>query len=705
MRNAAFVLVTVAIAVSLFSVVPAMGALHVGVLSIPCFGHVNPIRAVAAQLLLDGNTVTMLTETPKRAWCEKFRATPTERAPSRDAFYYGTEATSAPISNATSFQCYLMPESGRYTQTLWVNMSMADDIASSFDALFAEMFDYHVEQIGTFIASIQAVEKQFGKLSVILTDYATLPGHTAGKVMSIPVVSLYPLTLNLPLGSATSMPMMGTGLGKHSALTIFNRAYIWAMRAIVAILTEKVVLPLKVNPDLVNATGAAVGTDFFHAGASELGLMNTLVFVPAMPLFDVAIPVCPNVISVGSTSSMSLELLHERISDPDQLRTAYYDSVSLDVRGGTFGPTSAADTVSLVKTLQKELESDLFAFLNDHPSCKDFGAVYVNFGTLSVVSDLTFARVFRSLLDSRFCIVWKVSERERFDNVSAVLAGMGRDVRSRFYIVSSGAGVGGGGFRSPPAIMSHPNTKVFISHCGDTSVLEAIEAQLPVAGIPMFADQGDVCQRVSESRIGVYVGQKHSFTSSHLSSVLDELGNPGPRRTEALQALARVRHGSRHLGGAGTAARIIQEHFSNGLLSTDTSAPPFFPRTSSSRDITYFFHPFACNHLSPRYLSALDHTGVNRLVGAEPKAVPYLRPSSIVYLHNLDVAFFAVSWCLGVLFTIKFIVLKVCGMRGVAANPPEKADPQSEVGIAHFTATVHPTPPRSTRRVKVTSVD
>eukprot|EP00658_Telonema_sp_P-2_P068340 TRINITY_DN57274_c0_g1_i2.p1 TRINITY_DN57274_c0_g1~~TRINITY_DN57274_c0_g1_i2.p1 ORF type:complete len:279 (-),score=14.38 TRINITY_DN57274_c0_g1_i2:73-909(-) len=235
---------------------------------------------------------------------------------------------------------------------------------------------------------------------------------------------------------------------------------------------------------------------------------------------------------------------------------------------------------------------------------------------------------------------------------------------------SSGSGVGRGGFKSPPAIMSHPNTKVFISHCGDTSVLEAIEAQLPVAGIPMFADQLDVCQRVHESKIGVYVGPKHEFISERLTDVVNTLGNDGPLRRSALNALARVRHGSRHLGGAREAARQIELNFESGVLSTDSTSPPFY-RTTTHPNTSYFFHPFACTCLHPRYLSSFDGTPVNELVGAPKPPTPWIRPSHTVYLYHMDVACYAISGILFSLYMLKWLLQRIarrCG--GLATASP-----------------------------------
>jgi len=52
------------------------------------------------------------------------------------------------------------------------------------------------------------------------------------------------------------------------------------------------------------------------------------------------------------------------------------------------------------------------------------------------------------------------------------------------------------------AILAHPATKVFITHCGMHGVLEAIYHQVPMVGMPVFIDQKDVLKRMEEKGVG-----------------------------------------------------------------------------------------------------------------------------------------------------------------------------------------------------------
>ncbi|CUI14385.1 unnamed protein product, partial [Bodo saltans] len=115
------------------------------------------------------------------------------------------------------------------------------------------------------------------------------------------------------------------------------------------------------------------------------------------------------------------------------------------------------------------------------------------------------------------------------------------------------------------AIMQHPSTHVFLTHCGDTSLMEAVQAELPLAGIPFFADQGDVCQRMDEAGIGRYVGHKHTFTADELESILVDVAT-SKRYKERIRDIHSI---SKLYGGVNRAADIIEERMSNDLLRPD----------------------------------------------------------------------------------------------------------------------------------------
>jgi glucuronosyltransferase len=51
-------------------------------------------------------------------------------------------------------------------------------------------------------------------------------------------------------------------------------------------------------------------------------------------------------------------------------------------------------------------------------------------------------------------------------------------------------------------VLSHPKTVLFFTHCGMHGVMEAIWNGVPMVGMPVFIDQGDVMAKMEEKGIG-----------------------------------------------------------------------------------------------------------------------------------------------------------------------------------------------------------
>ena len=62
------------------------------------------------------------------------------------------------------------------------------------------------------------------------------------------------------------------------------------------------------------------------------------------------------------------------------------------------------------------------------------------------------------------------------------------------------------------AILAHLNTRVFFTHCGMHGVMEAIWHGVPVVGMPVFIDQGDVLVRMTERGITVASAWRRTLT-------------------------------------------------------------------------------------------------------------------------------------------------------------------------------------------------
>jgi len=75
------------------------------------------------------------------------------------------------------------------------------------------------------------------------------------------------------------------------------------------------------------------------------------------------------------------------------------------------------------------------------------------------------------------------------------------------------------------AILAHPATKVFITHCGMHGVLEAIYHQVPMVGMPVFIDQTDVLKRMEEKGIGLGVPKGAPADEIH-AAIVEVRENP-----------------------------------------------------------------------------------------------------------------------------------------------------------------------------------
>ena len=68
-------------------------------------------------------------------------------------------------------------------------------------------------------------------------------------------------------------------------------------------------------------------------------------------------------------------------------------------------------------------------------------------------------------------------------------------------------------------ILAHPKTILFVTHCGMHGVMEAIYHRVPMVGMPVFFDQGDVLVRMKEKGIAVGIDKFSSSDDIHSAIV------------------------------------------------------------------------------------------------------------------------------------------------------------------------------------------
>ncbi|KAJ9601566.1 hypothetical protein L9F63_000309, partial [Diploptera punctata] len=87
-------------------------------------------------------------------------------------------------------------------------------------------------------------------------------------------------------------------------------------------------------------------------------------------------------------------------------------------------------------------------------------------------------------------------------------------------------------------ILAHPNVRVFMSHGGQMSTLEAIDRGVPMIGIPFFGDQFVNVARATAAGIGVTLEFRNISAESVTWALREVLDNPKYR--ENMQKLSRI---------------------------------------------------------------------------------------------------------------------------------------------------------------------
>lgn len=419
--------------------------------------------------------------------------------------------------------CVVMPRSNTWDKSVFEQVSADDDLGKSFQVMFEQMTKHQRVTLASYMKAF-AEQHAAAPFDAVLTDLSTFVGFDLAAHHRLPYVSMFPLTMHMTLGS-TWLPSLGTGFPRDMSFP--QRMINFIIKLLVPVHGIWMVKAL-------NEVRAAHGIAMPYRNMLDVAGMYGPILAPTVWGYDIPQPLCPNIFPLGTI-------------------TPSFD----------FAP----------------LEDDINTMLH-RETCMLRGAVYVNFGTLAVVSDRLFAELVTALVElSDYCVVWKVAsgsahETMLNDRIAAYAAQARFAVRNRF--------------NNPPAIMAHNATRSFITHCGDTSVGEAMEAHLPLVGIPIFADQADVCQRLHESRIGIYAGHKASVVAADVVKALRRTMLP-PKANTFRKALFKLDPMRRYLGGAMRGAAIVEQYV----------------ETNVTADVSLT----SCRHLRPDLLGAYRDDG------------------------------------------------------------------------------------------------
>lgn len=167
--------------------------------------------------------------------------------------------------------------------------------------------------------------------------------------------------------------------------------------------------------------------------------------------------------------------------------------------------------------------------------------VYVNMGSVGALP-LAWLRVFHEALmhvGRTTCVLWKLS---RHQQTSGGIEST-QNVRVTHWLPFS-----------PRLLFREGVVSVFVTHCGDTSVYEALQFSIPLVGVPLFADQPDMCARVQDAGMGVSL-DKFTLSSSQLSQAIEGVV---ARHADFVLAADRVRATATLYGGPLRAVETLE---------------------------------------------------------------------------------------------------------------------------------------------------
>ncbi|VVC87817.1 unnamed protein product [Leptidea sinapis] len=175
-------------------------------------------------------------------------------------------------------------------------------------------------------------------------------------------------------------------------------------------------------------------------------------------------------------------------------------------------PLNVISTWGMHKKTQKELPQDLKTYLDSSKR----GVIYMSFGSNVLSSNLPpekveiFSRVFAQL---QYDILWKWETDE--------LPGKPPNIKISKWFPQSD-------------LLQHPNIKLFITQGGLQSLEEAINAAVPLIGIPLYADQWYNVEKIVYRKIGLQL-EFPELQEEHLKRAIETVLNDTSYRRNVLK--------------------------------------------------------------------------------------------------------------------------------------------------------------------------
>ena len=472
--------------------------IHVGAVVFPEHGHFAPLTAVLQACVDRGDSVTLYTPA---------FFIPAEVAPG--VYSCGPQTVTEEEARASGGR--------KVTGGTITYVSMGNYSYDAFDdAFFVRLVEAHpTETIGEVNENMAPFMAWFtrsllahfnvdngARPDVFFVDYGCNNAAFVAELLKIPTVISWPMTLTFPYNTHTHVPFMSLGFSAETSL-----GERWLNTALY--LLARAIAPISLGES--NALRAEIGlppADVYHM------LYRNAVLTPSIFGFEINQPLCPNVFPVGM----------------------------------------------LLPAMNGTIDDEFKAWLDN--DCDRL--VYINMGSVAVLPQRWDNAILNASIafanggeQQRTCVVWK-RRTKGAESAAPDSAFSSPAAKARLRIIRTLP-------FSPRLLLKYtranteeakaPLSKLFVTHCGDTSVFESIESHVPMVGIPLFADQPNVCARVRDGNVGTFI-DKNSLSQEALVNAVEGVF---AEETEMVARLRFMHQTARAQGLAPRAAEVL--HF------------------------------------------------------------------------------------------------------------------------------------------------
>jgi len=158
------------------------------------------------------------------------------------------------------------------------------------------------------------------------------------------------------------------------------------------------------------------------------------------------------------------------------------------------GPIFSNSQKPVEDSLRQWLESDL----------DRTGVIYMAFGTLATLNAWQAKALIEGLVETGLKVLWSLPENQR-----SILPKLPSTVRVESFV-------------SQPAVLSHPNVVVFVSHCGMNGINESLYYGKPILALPFFGDQHYNAARLVDLGVALKLS-KRNFSRIDVSDKINQL--------------------------------------------------------------------------------------------------------------------------------------------------------------------------------------